>query len=436
MSVQASLPSSVDFETPLKYLPEGIESVMMAVQPNGGSQSFGENVRIEFSLPSRPNLYIDPKSIHLRYKLTLTPSTAADLAVFGCPAYSPFSALTERINSQVISTINQYNAICQRWIVSNLNVADQYGQQASFGYRISANSAGNDVPSSMDGWQVPGVAAATSLSLSCPLILSAIANADHLLPTGLLGQMQIDLQTDIFTNYGSNNAGTVAPTVSNLELCFLAIEMPPGTDDAVRAMGEKIYIKTKAWATNGQPLANSAGQQTLNYTMRYASLECALLGFYKSGSPNKAFDCVDVTNSNGNYNFLVGSRSYPQVPFNTSVNKAGIMQELRRCFGSIGDWRHSPAISQTEFSAEVATGTTVVQPGKFMVPYKFSKVPSSFNPYQEVSLLSGVSTANTGVSVVVNCASTPGAATTGLLAVEYSLVVVIDTATRTFTIIQ
>lgn len=435
MSVEAHLPAQVNFADPLKYLPEGIESVLMSVQPNGGSQSFGQNVRIEFSLPSRPNLYIDPKSIFIRYQLELTGSTAGTTNIFGCPVYSPFATLTERINSMNISTVNQYNATAQRWICSNLNVADQFGQQPALGYASTNNATINDVPSDLDGAIVATGTTAVAMSMSAPLILSAVAGCDHYIPTGLLGQIQFDFTTDALANFSSVSTGTLTASVKNFEVCFLAIEMPAGTDDMIRGMGEKIYLKTKAWATNGQPLANSAGQQTLNYVMRYASLESALLGFYKSDSPNRAFDSVDATNGNGSYQYLVGSRSYPQVPFNTATNKSGVLQELRRVFGSIADWRHSPAISTTEFNSVVATGTSTDQPGKFWIPYAFSKV-KSFNPYQEVSLLSGVSTTNTGVSVIVNSSGAPGATLTGLLAVEYSMLIAIDTATRSFTLIQ
>lgn len=436
MSVEAHLPSSVNFEDPLKYLPDHIDSVLMSVQPNGGSQSFQPNTRIEVSLPSRPGLYIDPKSIHIRYNLKIVPSATADISVIGCPAYSPFATLTERINSMNIATLNQYNVVAHRWIKSNLNVADQYGQQSALGYTASANSTTNDVPSSLDGAFHGSVSTSgIVIPLSAPLICSAIASCDHLIPTALLGQVQFDFTTDAITNFVKTSTGSLTVTVQNFEVCFLAVDMGAQTDVMVASMGEKIYLKTSAWASNGQPLANSAGQQTLNYVMRYASIETALLGFYKSDSPNLAFDAVDITNGSGSYQYQLANKSYPQVPFNTATNKAGVLQELRRCFGSIGDWRHSPSISSVEFNSVVATTTTLAQPGCFYVPYCFSKV-KSFNPYQEVSLLSGVSTANTGVNVIVNSSSAPGSATTGLLAVNYSMLIAIDTASRTFTLIQ
>jgi hypothetical protein len=436
MSVEAHLPSSVNFADPLKYLPDQIESVLMSVQPNGGSASFQNNTRIEVNLPSRPGLYIDPKSIHIRYNLRIVPSATANISVIGCPAYAPFSTLTERVNSMNIATLNQYNVVAHRWIKSNLNVADQYGQQASLGYSAPSNAGINDGPTDLDGWYQAGVTTSgVVIPLSAPLICSAIANCDHLIPTALLGQVQFDFTTDAVANYAITSTGTITTTIQNFEVCFLAVDMGAQTDAMVASMGEKIYLKTNAWASNGQPLSNSAGQQTLNYVMRYASVESALLGFYKSDSPNLAFDAVDVTNGNGSYQYQLANKSYPQTPFNTFTNKVGVLQELRRCFGSIADWRHSPAISTTEFNSVVATVTTLDQPGSFYVPYCFSKI-KSFNPYQEVSLLSGVTTANTGINVIVNSSSAPGASTTGLLAVNYSMLIAIDTATRTFNLIQ
>jgi hypothetical protein len=435
MSVEAHLPSSVNFADPLKYLPDQIESVVMSVQPNGGSASFQNNTRIEVNLPSRPGLYIDPKSIHIRYNLKIVPSATANISVMGCPAYAPFATLTERVNSMNIATLNQYNVVAHRWIKSNLNVADQFGQQASLGYKSDANSA-YDTPNDLDGWyQASVTTSGVVIPLSAPLICSAIASCDHLIPTALLGQIQFDFTTDAVANYAFASTGTITTTIQNFEVCFLAVDMGAQTDAMVASMGEKIYLKTNAWASNGQPLSNSAGQQTLNYVMRYASVETALLGFYKSDSPNLAFDAVDVTNGNGSYQYQLANKSYPQVPFNTFTNKVGVLQELRRCFGSIADWRHSPSISTVEFNSVVATVTDLNQPGSFYVPYCFSKI-KSFNPYQEVSLLSGVTTANTGINVIVNSSSAPGASTTGLLAVNYSMLIAIDTATRTFNLIQ
>ena len=431
------LPSSVDFREPLKYLPSGIESVMMAQQPNGGSQAFGQNARIEVTLPQRPGLYIDPASLHVRYTYEFTTSEKANVTIMGCPAYAPFTSLTERINSMNIASLNQFNVTAHRYIKSNLNVADQYGLQSAFGYRSSGDLSSNDVPINLDGYQNIDVPTGTySLSLSAPLAgLSAIANCDHLIPTALLGQIQLDFTTEAFSSYLKASAGTITGSVKNFEVCFLAVDMGEETDRIVASMAPKIYLKTNAWASTGQPLANSAGQSTLNYVMRYASVEKALLGFYKSNSVNLAFDSVDVTNNNGSYQFQLASRSYPQVPFNTANNKAGVLQELRRCFGSIGDWRHSPSINSTEFNSLVATATTASQPGAFYIPYRFSKVCST-NPYQELALLSGVSTANTGINVVVNCSSAPGASTTGLLCVNYTMLLEVDTASRSFNIIQ
>jgi hypothetical protein len=410
----------------------------MAIQPNGGSQAFGQNARIEVTLPQRPGLYIDPASLHIRYTFEFTNSALADIVIMGCPAYSPFATLTERINSMNIASLNQFGPTAHRYIKSNLNVADQYGLQTAFGYFNSANTTTNDVPSSLDGYFRSAVPASTttSLSLSAPLAgLSAIANCDHLIPTALLGQIQFDFTTEALSNFMNASTGTLSCAVKNFEVCFLAVDMGEETDRIVASMAPKIYLKTNAWASNGQPLANSTGQQTLNYVMRYASVEKALLGFYKSNAPNLAFDAVDITNNNGSYQFQLASRSYPQVPFNTANNKAGVLQELRRCFGSIGDWRHSPSINSTEFNSIVATGTTASLPGAFYIPYRFSKVCST-NPYQELALLSGVSTANTGINVVVSCSSAPGASTTGLLCVNYTMLLEVDTASRTFSIIQ
>ena len=118
----------------------------------------------------------------------------------------------------------------------------------------------------------------------------------------------------------------------------------------------KILIKTSSYNTSIAPIASGAnGNINLIYNLRYASIKSAFLNFGGTstddaeGSANKNMDSFDVTAGDGDYSLQIAGISYPQKSLSTKMNKAGIMNELRRAMGSLFNNNNSMSINTLEF---------------------------------------------------------------------------------------
>jgi hypothetical protein len=127
------------------------------------------------------------------------------------------------------------------------------------------------------------------------------------------------------------------------------------------------------------------------------------------------------------------------MPINTAIGggKASVLQYLRESVGSIVDQRNSMSINAVEFGyfASGATASTAVEPAKFYVGIPLSKIQSS-NPYQSVSLLSGVSASSTPISVLVNIGSATNSAMNVQLVAQYTELLEIDPISKQVRVVQ
>ncbi len=133
---ELSLPSSVDYKK-LPQLPDGVSTTLMSVQSTNGI-SFSPSQVIQFDLPSRPGLFIDGKSIFIRYKVSYTSGATAGV-IRRKLVYTNFSRLDEFVGSVPVNSVNQYNQVANMWVDTNCNVADVYGQQFSWGLGQTAS---------------------------------------------------------------------------------------------------------------------------------------------------------------------------------------------------------------------------------------------------------------------------------------------------------
>ena len=92
--------------------PEGTNSQSMVVVPSSGSTFDTDGAIITFDLPSRG--YLQPSTMYLRYKCTVTAdggATSTAPRMKGTPAYTPFVNSTVLLGSQVVESIQNYNAL-------------------------------------------------------------------------------------------------------------------------------------------------------------------------------------------------------------------------------------------------------------------------------------------------------------------------------------
>lgn len=146
------------------------------------------------------------------------------------------------------------------------------------------------------------------------------------------------------------------------------------------------------------------------------------------GGPN-------VIGGGGDIQLLIGNQAFPQAPLSTVLNRAGILQETRRAFGSLFSGDNNNSINTCEFSCNinynnVADGsyrtTTPQESGKFIVGVDLDKVA-----WGDRTMMSGVSTYGTSISVNINLGSvaTTQTCNVGLL-LSYDAIMIIDTASK------
>lgn len=435
------LPSSVDFSKRLPALPNGVSSQLLSIQSTNG-QIFVPSSTIQFDLPARQDLYLDGKTMFIRYKISYTVGAATTSFVRRKPALTTFQKLDEFIGSTPINSVYNYHQVANTWVDQNMSVADIYGQQAAFGITAGAPPSLAD----FDGFALTTANATTDLFLATPVVCSAISSADHLIPTGLMAPMRLQFVVasivDQIYNAAISPGNVTAITVSNPELCIQAIDMP-GVDAMVANAAPKLYIKTNGWANSSTSVGTSAGFQSLIFNHRYESLES--LTFLSSSNDttkgvNAWGDSFDLTGANGGtYQIQIGQTLVPLVPINTSIGggKAAVLMYMREANGSIQDQRNSPSINSVEFS-RLASGSTISsiqEPAKFQVTVPLEKIQSS-NPYQAVTLLSGVSAASAPINVLVNIGTAPFTSMTCFLIAKYTELIEIDPMTRQVQIVQ
>ena len=434
---ELSLPSSVDFSKPLPKLPSGVSTSLQSVQSTNGI-SFSAGQVIQFDLPSRSGLFIDGKSMFIRFKLAYTQAGTTATNFFRKPVYTVFNKLDEFVGSQPINSVYQYNLAANMWVDVNYSIADVLGQGASWGLE---NNTWGDVDGVTSGTTAQA-SLGGSLFLSAPLLCSAIAGCDKLIPTGLMAPLRIQLTLEQLSNIVASTAIVTDYAVVQPELCFHAIDMGVSVENMVASMSPKLYLRTNGWANASQSSAStSAGFNTYVFNHRYESIENLFLLSTNSSSTNKIFDSYNPlgnATTSGTVQFQIGQSMYPLLPINnTTGGRASVLQYLRECVGQVTDQRNTMSISYTNFNnfASSATSGTIDAPAKFIIGVPLNKV-NPVSPYQASSLMSGVSAQSMPINVLLNSGTAFGATMSFFLIAQYTAIIEIDVATKQVALIQ
>lgn len=412
-----SLPTSVDYTTPVPSLPENSVKYSVALQPVNGSSFSPGGQQIIFQLPSRG--YLIPDSMYLRFKNTVTCSAATAVYMLGTPCYTPWQRLETQIGSVTVDSINNYNQVAHILTNCTFDVAQKYGMQSAFGY---TGVSGVPTLEELDGRYIASAGGDTG-TYSCPLPCLLTNITDKLLPLFAMPTISMVLTTDSLSNMFSSNIVT-GSTLSQVELCFDFIELGSDVDAMVRAMGPKVYIKSQSFSNSSVSLAAGiSGSQSIVFNQRYASVKAAIATFSSGAGygSNQSFEALDITQNQGDYSITIGSVQYPQKPLSAANNKSGILQELRRCIGSIYDKTNAMSINTGEFgiidAAVFSTGFNA--PGKFYLGFNLQKLHSN-------ALLTGVSTNNSNISVNVNMPTASNKSHPANLLLIYDALIEID----------
>ena len=405
------LPSSVDYKQGLPALPDATQCINVASNPINGA-SFAPGSQIQFDLLNRG--FLVPDSMYLSYSYSITNLVGAEMR--GCPVYTPFQRLDIQIGSQTVDTIQSYNVVMNMLSNLNLDVAQKYGMQSSFGYL-----ADTGVPSleALDGRLCT---VNESGSFSAPLVC-LLSNAEKLIPLFAMPQVRVVLTMDNISNMFTSTIVPTGFTISNVELRYKVVDMGGAVENIVLGMGDKLYIKSQSFSASSQTLPTfGPGFAELVYSQRYASCK-SVFAINGSASANAQFDSIDLTSNRGDYSFSVGGVVYPQKPISTATAKAQALLELKSATGSIFDRNNNFSINSVEFNRIVGSATTYNAPGKYYVGTSLEKLNSE-------SLLTGISTQNSPITYRLNCGLSTGASSTITLVVNYDALIELDTRSR------
>jgi hypothetical protein len=379
----------------LNSLPEGTNSQTMVVVPSNGSSFDTDGAIITFDLPSRG--YLQPSTMYLRYQCKVV-STTTIPKMKGTPAYTPFVNSTVLLGSQVVESIQNYNALNNVIFNTKLDVAGKQSYAYGLGYSAATVVA-------LNGRALAATTGET-WSMSCPLN-NVIANCDHLVPLKHMPLVRIQLTMDALANMFTTDSQT-GITLENLELVYDVVEFGGDTEAVVASLADEngnIMIKSQSYSTSSQTLPTSVGgTQELVFNNRLSSIKSlfTILGGAGSSLVNGSyFDSVDITNDLGSYQFYIAGVPYPARPLSALRNKAGIFQELTDCWSGNSNDMYGARMSilKTEFEKIGSSTSTYNAPAKFFVGINTERLPESS------TLLTGVSSQLTPIHLRVEFGS-------------------------------
>ena len=289
----------------------------------------------------------------------------------------------------------------------------------------------------------------------------SIAQVDLQTNRGFLDPASISIRYKVNVTSGANGSTTVAKLVgtpvytfianistnistelkatgytsSNFEVVYHVIDFGAEIQRQIMAESPQILIKTSSYNTSIAPIASgSNGNINLIYNLRYASIKSAFLNFGGTSTTtcaNKNMDSFDITQETGDYSLQIAGMSYPQKSLSSLMNRAGIMNELRRAMGSLYSNNNAMSINYYEFSTSDGDTTDNIKPGKFWVGFNLQKLT-----IESKAFFSGVSTQNSPITAIINTTDATSQAYNAMLIAVYDAIIEIDTQTKQCVIVS
>lgn len=414
-------------------LPASTSCNSLVANPINGA-SFSENQQIILDLVTGRG-FLNPNSLYIRYRATCSGMAAAAGQMIGTPVYSPFVQFQMLFNSQVVETITDYNLYCEDMVNVKTDIGAKQGLSQAFGY---GGVATNFSMNSVNGRLLTATPDTFTLSAPLPCILS---QSESYVPLFLFGAVRIILTLDTIANmFNSTNVPT-GFSITNFELCYDVINFDPAVEQYYSSLANqsgKIVLKSSSVATGSQPLANgSSGSFQLPFNYRLASIKSLLLHNSPALAPgattgNGKHTALDITTSNGSYQFEIGGVLYPPRSLSTANNKAGLISEL--CLALFGNRNiASSTLGLSPATWNVTSGSypdSYTAPGMFIVGVNTERVPSSS------SMLTGVSSLLAPINARLEINTATSQACQVRLFAIYDALIEIDVNTREVRILQ
>ena len=419
------LPKSFNLAERIESIPDGTTSKLISCRPISGG-TFTQQQIIECDIQNFG--WLVPSSLSIRYKMRVS-TDASGAAFIGTPCFTAFQRVSTLVGGSSVDTINGYNQAMQLYVNGNLSVADKYGLQAGFGY---TNTTGN--VQFLDGRAYGASVTDTDTWFSAPLYGTLLSSAEKNLPLFAMPQIRFQFTLDSIANMsfiklgavGTGYAAFTKVEISNFELCYTCIDMGAGVEAMVRGLGSAISIKSHGLSNTAVSIpSGTSGSQAYVFNQRFASIRSAYICSSRAdGAGSKWAEFSDVTNSNGDFQLTIAGTPYPPNVLSTSLNPSGILQELRRAFGSLFDHKNSMSVNTNEFAVDIndSSGNLLYyEPGKFIVGVNLSRVGDA-----DKVMLSGVSTYNSPITANVNINTATTVAANMNLILDYDAILVLD----------
>ena len=414
-------------------LPASTSCNSLVANPINGA-SFTENQQIIFDLVTGRG-FLNPNSFYIRYRFTATGMAAANGQMLGTPVYSPFYQFQMLFNSQVVENIIDYNLYCEDMVNVKTDVAAKQGLSQAFGY---GGTATNFSMNSVNGRLLGTSPDTFTLSAPLPCVLS---QAESYIPMFLFGAVRIVLTLDTIANMFNTTNAPTGYTLTNVELCYDLINFDPSVEQYYTSLANqagKIVLKSSSVATGSQPLASgSSGSFQLPFNYRLASIKSLILHNSPAVAPgatsgNGKHCALDISSSNGSFQFEVGGVLFSPRPLSTINNKAGLISEL--CLALFGNRNiASSSLGLTPATWNVTSASypdSYTAPGMFLVGVNTERVPSS------TSMLTGVSSLLAPINARLEINTPTAQACQVRLFAIYDALIEIDVNTREVRILQ
>jgi len=413
---QISLPSAINYNSPQPSLPDGAKKLEVVTNPvNLQTGSAGSIV--QFDLLNQG--FLVPDSMYVSYTYTSTNAVGAQL--IGVPAVTCFSRMDEIIGSQTVNSISQYNQVYTMLSNLTMSVSEKFGSANALGYLDNLTTT--STMEQMDGRTL--IVNESANSFSFPVLGGVLSNAEKAIPLFAMPQVRLQFQVETLANMVTNAAAMTGFTLSNIELHYSIMDFGAATENMIKDMG-KLYIKSQSFSNTSQSLASgSSGSLNLIFNQRFNSIKSLFALFSGTNAATSLNLWGDSTalSAASTYQFQLGGVNYPQRVLSTSVNKSAIYTELKNAIGSIFDRTNSVSISPVEWLRVLGDTTTNIAPGKFIVGTNTEIVRSP------ESLLTGISSQNTPISLLLSTTATSEACNCNLI-INFDALLEIDTTNR------
>ncbi len=299
--------------------------------------------------------------------------------------------------------------------------AGNYGKMACFGYTNA--TAGNvqyfdgrlSATGAVDNYYVAG---------ELPCILS---NSEKMIPLFACGAIRISLTLDTLSNMFFDNGATykvaTAFSLSNIEVVFNLIDLGKGVETMVKGMGSRLFLKSHSYNNSATacPLG-TVGSQSYVFNQRYSSIRSAFICANRTVG-SKWGEIVDLTSGFGDFQLQIGSINYPSNVLSAVLNDSGCLAETQRAFNNLYSGA-TMSINTSEWAVGANTATANLlyyECGKGIFGVNLEKCQST-----DHVMMSGVSTYNSPINVVVNCPTATTNACNLNLILDYDAILVID----------